>query len=307
MKELLIKYYNVNENIIEENSRCLFIKNNKKYLFLPFERSEEEFSELFSLNEELMNKHIPTSLFILNKQNNYITIEDNLKYILLEMPLENQEYNVLDMMKFHNQLVISSKKSILYRNKWAELWSKKIDYFEYQVRELGRDKPIILNSFSYYSGLAEIAISYINSTIKKHQPTISEKITLQRKRINFPNLSCDYFNPLNYIIDLEVRDIASYFKSLFFESKENLKIEINAYFKNKKLSLYGYQLLYARLIYPSFYFDIYESVMEGKKEEKELLNIINQVDDYEIFLKEMFYLLRNFAPIDPIEWLIKES
>ena len=47
--------------------------------------------------------------------------------------------------------------------------------------------------------------------------------------------------------------------------------------------------------------------MEGKKEEKELLNIINQVDDYEIFLKEMFYLLRNFAPIDPIEWLIKES
>ena len=70
MKELLIKYYNVNENIIEENSRCLFIKNNKKYLFLPFERSEEEFSELFSLNEELMNKHIPTSLFILNKQNN---------------------------------------------------------------------------------------------------------------------------------------------------------------------------------------------------------------------------------------------
>lgn len=309
MKKLLETYYNIYDiNLIEKKGYGYFVFQDKKYFLVPYQRSDEEFQELFALNQELITKGFPTGQFVQNNQQKYTTLFEQKKYILLEMPLnDNIEYNVLDMVGFANRLVIGSKKSILYRNQWAELWSSKADYFEYQIRQLGKDKPIILNSFSYYIGLMENAIAYVNNTTKKYQISVNERITLQRKRVVFPNTLRNYFNPLNYVIDIEVRDIASYFKSLFFDSYEDLFTEIHAYLKIRKLGIYGYQLLYARLLYPSFYFDIYEKVIEGEIEESALLPIINKVEEYELFLKDMYFILSKYAPIEKIDWIVNKK
>lgn len=308
MKELLKLFYNIEGYTIVDQENNFFSMQEHKFVLVPYTRSESELEDLVNLNEELIQKGLPTARFILNKQKSFLTLYENKKYVLLELvsPLE-QEYTCLDMISFADKLVIKSQKSILIRNNWAELWSSKIDYFEYQIRQLGKDKPIIINSFSYYVGLAENAIAYVNNTTKKYQITINDHITLQRKRINFPNLQKDYFNPLNYILDLEVRDIASYFKSIFFSSYDDLFIEVNAYLKRRKLSIYGYQLLYARLLYPSYYFDIYEKIMEGKEKESALLPIVNQVEAYEKFLREMYFLLTKYAPIEKVDWLVNKK
>ncbi len=309
MKELLEKYYNVYDiDVLENTSFSYFVFQDKKYYFVPYVRSDEEFQELFSLNEELIKKGIPTGKFVLNNQNSYITLYEKKQFVLLEMPLNClEEYNVLDMVSFAEQLIISSKKSILYRNSWADLWSAKADYFEYQIRQLGKDKPIILNSFSYYIGMLENAIAYVNNTTKKYQLSVNERITLQRRRVVFPNTLLNYFNPLNYVIDIEVRDIASYFKSLFFNSYEDLFTEVHAFFKRRKLGIYGYQLLYARLLYHSFYFDIYEKVMEGEVEESALLPIINKTEEYELFLKDMWEIISMYAPIERLDWIANKK
>ncbi len=310
MIELLNFFYNMNDIKVMEEKKCqtFFLFQERKYLLTEYGRSDSEFEELLSLNQELIQKNLPTSRFVLNNQNSFLSLYKDKKYVLLELvnPID-KEYNVLDMVSFADRIVVSSKKSILIRNRWAELWSSKVDYFEYQIRQLGKDKPIILNSFSYYIGLAENAICYVNNTTKNYQPNINERITLQRKRVAFPNMQMDYFNPLNYVIDIEVRDVASYFKSLFFNSYEDLFIEVNAYLKRKRLGIYGYQLLYARLLYPSFYFDIYEKVMEGEEEESALLPIINKVNDYEYFLKDMYYLLSKYAPIEKVDWIVNKK
>ncbi len=309
MKELLKNNYNVYDvEIIEKNEYSYFTFQDNKYYFVPYMRSEEEFKELVSLNEELLRKGISTAKFVLNLHNSYITFYQQKKYVLLLMPQNSdEEYNVLDMIHFADRLVVGSKKSILYRNYWAELWSAKADYFEYQVHQLGKDKPIILNSFSYYIGLMENAIAYVNSTTKKYKLSINERITLQRKRVEFPNLALNYFNPIHYVIDIEVRDIASYFKSLFFNSYEDLFTEVYAYLNRRKLGMYGYQLLYARLMYPSFYFDIYEKVMEQELEESALLPIINKVEEYELFLKDVFFIISKYAPIERVEWIANKK
>lgn len=309
MKELLEEYYNITDVLIDENEKDIhFLFREKDFMLVPCLRSDEELQELVVLNQELINKGLPTSRFVINNRNSFVSVFKEKKYVLLElMPSKNQEYNVLDMISLSDKLVVSSKKSILYRNPWAELWSSKVDYFEYQIGQLGKDKHVILNSFSYYVGLAENAIAYVNNTTKKYKKSVNEKVTLQRKRVGFPNLQMDYFNPLNYIIDVEVRDIASYFKSLFFSSYEDLFIEVNAYLKRRKLDIYGYQLLYARLLYPSFYFDIYEKVIEQEEEESALLPIINKVDDYELFLKDMYFLLSSYAPIEKVDWIVNKK
>lgn len=309
MKELLEEYYNITDVLIDENEKDIhFLFREKDFMLVPCLRSDEEIQELVALNQELINKGLPTSRFVINNRNSFVSVFKEKKYVLLElMSSKNQEYNVLDMISLSDKLVVSGKKSILYRNPWAELWSSKVDYFEYQIGQLGKDKHVILNSFSYYVGLAENAIAYVNNTTKKYKKSVNEKVTLQRKRVGFPNLQMDYFNPLNYIIDVEVRDIASYFKSLFFASYEDLFIEVNAYLKRRKLDIYGYQLLYARLLYPSFYFDIYEKVIEQEEEESALLPIINKVDDYELFLKDMYFLLSSYAPIEKVDWIVNKK
>lgn len=310
MKELIQQYYNLQDpiSIVENDSYCSFYFRDKQYFFVPYLRSEKELEDLLELNNELLLKNIPTSILIPNRNQQYITISNGKKYVLFETSLSvSTEYTILDMVDFAERLAVSNKKSVLYRNLWADLWSSKVDYFEYQVAQLGKDKPIILSSFSYYVGLAENAISYVNNTLKNHQISIYERITLQRKRIFFPNIQLNYFNPLNYVIDIEVRDVASYFKSLFFHSYDELWIEVKAYFHKKKLSVYGYQLLYARLLFPSYYFDIYEKVMDGKEKEEELLKIINLSSSYEKFLKDIYLEISKYVWIEPVDWIVNKK
>jgi spore coat protein YutH len=310
MKEILELNYYIKEDIdiIEENNYIYFILNDKRYYFMPYLRSDIEFNDLYELNEELILKGIPTGKFVINKNNQFITTYSENKYVLIEMPLSvSKEYSTIDMAALADKLKVSNKNSLLYRNNWVELWSSKVDYFEYQVSELGRDLPVVLNSFSYYVGLAENAISYVSNTIHNYQISILEHITLQRKRINFPNIYLEYFNPLNYVIDIEVRDIATYFKSLFFNSYDDLWFEVNAYFKRKKLSIYGYQLLYARLLFPSYYFDIYEKVVDKTLKEEELVKVIKKADSYEKFLSDIYNVILKYAKIEEVSWLKKET
>ena len=91
---------------------------------------------------------------------------------------------------------------------------KKWIIFEYQVRELGLDKKVIQESFSYYLGLAENAISYVNNTTLKYN-SFNSKVTLSHRRIFYPNFKINFLNPLSFIFDLEVRDIAEYLKAMF--------------------------------------------------------------------------------------------
>jgi len=58
-----------------------------------------------------------------------------------------------------------------------------------------------------------------------------EKVTLCHKRLKFPNLKKDYYNPLLFLFDLEIRDIAEYIKSSFFKSEKDAWIELKSFLK----------------------------------------------------------------------------
>ena len=58
-------------------------------------------------------------------------------------------------------------------------------------------------------------------------------------------------------------------------------------------------LLY--VYFPTFYFDIYEEIIDNSMEEKELLKIINRINDYEVLLK--VYVFKDYNTNSDIEWL----
>ena len=244
---------------------------------------------------------------ILNKFGKLITNIYETNYILLK-PIGDiyEEYDIKNIINLNNRLILTPNKSNLYRNSWPKLWSDKIDYFEYQIHELGKDKELILDSFSYYIGLGENAISYVNNTNTKYQKTSLDRITLSHRRIKYPNYKLNYLNPLSFIFDLEVRDIAEYIKSAFFEG-ENALSYLKEALKINRFTIYSLELLYARLIYPSYYFDIYENIMSNKEEEEKLIPIIEKADEYVDFLRDAYYEINKYAPIEGISWILDKK
>ena len=63
-------------------------------------------------------------------------------------------------------------------------------------------------------------------------------------------------------------------------------------------------MLFARLLYPSYYFDLYDAIMNHDESEEKLISIIAKVDDFELFLKEAYLEISKYASIDKINWLI---
>lgn len=308
MRESINYYYNLNIGEVENWDNVYRFKiNDDIFYFVPIKRVDSELEDIVNVSRELKSRGIEVHDIIVNKLGRIITNVYNENYCLLKPIGDGYEEYDLDMMiKMNKALRLTPSKSKLYRNSWATLWSDKIDYFEYQIHEIGKDKPIILDSFSYYVGLGENAISYVNSTILKYKPTTKDRVTLSHRRINYPNYKLNYLNPLSFIFDLEVRDIASFIKSAFIMGEDALSYLKQALRLND-FSIYSLQLLYARLLYPSYYFDIYEKVMNNEMEEEKLIPIIEKNKDYEIFLRDAYFEISKYAPIERIEWLLKKE
>lgn len=306
MKSDIEYFYNIKIDQFEQiDAYYTFEYNFSKYYFVLLERPLEDLKDLNNIINELKNKNIKCHEFVLNKDFKLVTNIDDINYIMLKLQeKEDIQLDIFDIINFQNQLKLNPEKSKLYRNDWANLWSQKIDYFEYQISEIGKDKELILNSFSYYIGLAENAISYVNSVNENYQGDFY--LTLSHKRIYSPNYSLNFFNPLSFIFDLRVRDVAEYLKSEFFK-KEDAYLALSQYLNRLKLSDYEYRMLYARLLYPSYYFDLYEKVMNNSLDEEALIDIISLTDEYEIFLKKAWLLINKYCPLESIEWLMKKD
>ena len=161
MKENILYAYHMEASHLKEfHDYSSFQFQGKTFYFTKLKRNQKEFQELLQVMQELLQKNIPILTFVQNVQGSFVTMVGSDAYVLMEVQEETIEYGLLDILDFQNKLVLNHRHSSLYRNEWANLWSQKVDYFEYQMHELGKNYPILLNSFSYYVGLAENAICY---------------------------------------------------------------------------------------------------------------------------------------------------
>ena len=66
-------------------------------------------------------------------------------------------------------------------------------------------------------------------------------------------------------------------------------------------------LLLARLLYPSYYFDIFDEIILNDKDEDELILTINLCYDFENLLIKIYNLLQKKYPIVNIDWIRKRT
>ena len=89
------------------------------------------------------------------------------------------------------------------------------------------------------------------------------------------------------ILCLLQKVISEYIKLAFFKDNYNIFEELDEYFKHNYFSFYGINLLIARIIYPSFYFELYDEVIQGITNESSILKITSRIDDYENYLNDI--------------------
>lgn len=303
MKESIESNYNIQIDYLnDENGLYSFKYRNEDYIFTFCNRNKNELEEIVKCTEELKRLKIKTLLFVANISNDIITKINDTNYILLKVPVNYKErIDLTDIIDNNKKLILKESYLNLYRNNWAKLWIEKINYYEYQIREMGKDKETILDTFGYYESMAINAIQLVNKVENQYQKS-RDKVTLSHRRIHYPNYSLNYFNPLNFIFDLEVRDIAEYIKADFFYGEESF-FDLKTYLESVRLSPYGYQMFYARLLYPSYYFDAYDKVMNEKMSQECLIKIIEKSNEYEEFLKKAYLEISKYANIDKINWL----
>lgn len=289
--------------VISKNNHYFFTYNNEKYLFLPYNRDENDIRFLYDINQYTINNKIDFHTIIINQSNNILTEVDHHYFVLLKIKVNfNTLYNLNDIQYIARQSSNISDQVKLKKLNLIELWSQKIDYFEYQIIHNDNKYLTLSETFPYYMGLAENAVSYLVNN--QSYQTNEDKNVINHRRLFVNGTLYDLYNPLEVVIDHYTRDIAEYIKIKFF-FEHNPYQEVVKFLDQNKLTHYGYISLIARLLYPSYYFDLIEQIFQDLVYEKEVTQIIQKSKDYEYFLISIIRYLNTKVSLPKIEWLDK--
>lgn len=307
MKQFLLVFYQLEiENITPHKDNYLFSIKDTQYILCYYDRDLKDIEHLNSLTKECQDQNIFLHEIVFNIKNAPITMnpENRQNYILFKINLNQNKKTTLGEISFLSNQKIKPRPAIT-RDNWTKLWENRNDYLEYQINQMGKKYPILVESFNYFIGLSENAISYINHTIQELKPTPFDEKVLSHRKIN--NTIESLYNPLNLIIDYKVRDLAEYIKLSFFNQNPNIFLELKQYLSQNYISEFGMRLLFGRVLYPSFYFEMYENAIISKEEEKSLLNLISQINSYEEYLKNIFFFLRQYYNIPEVHWITRKK
>ena len=272
MKTLIKIEYGLRDFTIKELHKKFYIKTADSIYIFEETRYDEQLIQ--SINDRGQFYRV-----IMNNRKKYITNVNEKKYILYKInsQINNDSYTIMQVNR---------------RNlRWGLLWSNKLDQIEEQLTNMPEK---IKETINYYIGLAQNSILYWNSIKEKEGKLIIGKRRMDNKV---------RFDPNNAIIDYPERNVAEYIKSSFFE--ENIKLEeikkLLSMCQNKN---YNMELIFSRLLFPTYYFDEVEDFLEnGAINEKRVEKVEKLQKKYEEILE---YIQETFiSKGEKIYWIKK--
>lgn len=298
MKNLIEYMYKININTIESNDNYYIISDDStNYLFKEYVEVKDimyiyQISNLLNQNSRFCFKVMQ------NVYNTFISDIDGVRYYLVDIGKEyRKSVDFLDMISFYNTSSNYLTTNIQHFCNWDILWESKLDYFFLQSKKNDIKKSKLSTLFYFYVGIAENALLYLKSVKENLLQSKSDKICFNHRRIVDNNSKLNFYNPFNFIVDFMVRDIAEYLKYQYYNNQE-YEDDLVYFLKTENLTNFSASLLYARIIYPSYFFDYYES-----NDEKTFFNKFYDPNDYIKFIKKTYELISSYVNIIKIDWL----
>ena len=307
MKNVINYFYNFNiDNIRMIGDNYYFVYRNQNFLFQEIKDPQFDYQAIFEINKILLDNKRNFYQIILNKNNEILTYNSNKKYILMiDNSILDKDFDYTDILDV-NIPINENNKVIdrLNRFNWIRLWETKIDYFELFINHNINKYPKLNKFANYFIGMGEVAISYVKDTFESTKPNSYDNLVISHRRITSNTTLRELYNPVNLVIDHPVRDIAEYLKMLFL-SNAYKNIDLKELISQIALSNYGARLFIARMLFPSFFFDSFEMLIDNKLAEKDVIYIINNMNAYEEFVLEIYNILKENYFLPEIDWLKK--
>ncbi|GAA5417764.1 hypothetical protein Pryu01_02839 [Paraliobacillus ryukyuensis] len=293
----------VNGKVVKIDKREAYVLDNFYYFILPTGESEQAHLEREWLASYLeQQNYLRVAKPIKSINGSFVTQDQDKSYVCLQAmkhpyEIKNSETRLAE---FH-QVAIGypyMPRFISVYGSWQSLWEDKLTLFEayYQnqldMRPVSRYQRLLVDTFPYLIGLTENAIQYVQEI--NHETRFTEMdqgcITFQRytNQLDKPFIFSNEF-----IFDHPARDIAEYIRPLLFrkDGKQQIVEILQTYEKTSPLSVFGWELLYARLILPIHLFDFIDRSSNHFDKEETYLNYRQMLDNqlyYEEQLRTFF-------------------
>ena len=261
IKNILLFYYNFTnpELIIYDFKDNTFKYNDTTYIFMEFRENNIIFNNLDNRFHKI----------IINKYNKYVSDYNNKQYILLKINknIVNKNIELNDLFEFYKE----ETKNIINKNNYYDLWKEKIEYLYTYYKDYFYNDDY---DFQYYYGLSLISLNII-----KNINNMNIKYGLSFNRFYNINTLYDLYNPLNIEYGPIINTFSEFLKNSFFKNKI---IDYKRIF-DLELNVEDYYYLIARLLFPTYYFDLFE-------DNKIITNyqlIIQNIDNYIKYVKEI--------------------
>lgn len=297
MNNAILFFYNINVQEIKKiNDNYYFTYLSNNYVIYSYKRDIAEAENIYHLNLDMLSKGLIGYEIILTQNREILFIHGGTYYILMKFPnIKNRVITYEDVISFYFPTP-KNKFLNLDKSNWGYNWSEKIDFIEYQFSQVKNKFPILENSIDYFVGIWENAISYFNDNV-----TFLEEKFVCHKRVDTKMDLLEFLNPLNFVIDYKERDKGEYLKSYVINnnySSVQLKKLLQGSSKNNII------LLISRILFPSYYFDLYEDIVLKEKNEEEIVKMIEKRKNINNLLKYIFENFSNYN-IPYIEWIKK--
>lgn len=297
MNNAILFFYNINVQEIKKiNDNYYFTYLSNNYVIYSYKRDITEAESIYNLNLDMLSKGLIGYEIILTQNREILFIHGGTYYILMKFPnIKNRVITYEDVISFYFPTP-KNKFLNLDKSNWGYNWTGKIDFIEYQFSQVKNKFPILENSIDYFVGVWENAISYFNDNV-----TFLEEKFVCHKRVDTKMDLLEFLNPLNFVIDYKERDKGEYLKSYVINnnySSVQLKKLLQGSSKNNII------LLISRILFPSYYFDLYEDIVLKEKNEEEIVKMIEKRKNINNLLKYIFENFSNYN-IPYIEWIKK--
>ena len=302
MKNIINYYYNLNiMEIYDINNGFYFNYNDNSYIFVKYNRQLNELDSIYNIYIDMKNKKLLVNDIVINRNNQIISMIDGIPYILIQDNTKNTKISLNDILYLQNNTMNVSNDKKIYRTDWIKMWELKIDYYDSKTNELSNKYSLLNETLDYYIGLGENAICYLI-----YNPVKINNIVLSHKRTSVYYSTFDFYNPINFVLDSRVRDFSEYIKDMFFHQAITFD-EFKKYIDYMNFTRDEYILLISRLLFPTYYFDLFDLIINENIKEEKIKNVLNKNNDYIIFLKNTFYYIIYTKKINIpfIEWIIK--
>ena len=293
MENIINYYYGIKVKRIEDNI-IIDSDDNIYYIEKVESPNKNRLSYINDLIKNTSNHYFFCYRFLLNKYNDIFTlVKDNI-YVLIKLDDNyNKEVDLSMMIEFYN------KSMNLINNvtplNWESLWENKSNLLHYNISSNMSSNKQVAPLFYYYTGVLENAICYLKDANINDNKNFH--LSFNHYRIKYPVKYIDFYNPINFYVDYDNRDISEYIKTLYYNAGQ-YKIELEYFLKVKKLNLYEVKMLFSRMIYPSHFIDLFLS-----KNAKKNYHIFYETKKYEGFLRNTYNIINKYYKIPGIGWI----